>query len=127
MYAVRSPNMRQRSNCFTNRAIRIRGLFASLPSRRLRGRPENTGVQPRPRVAPRLPFSVPYHWGTCMQMRRACWNGTVMVRCHLYDPNIADPPAWTLRSWRDIAKVVEATRGRRNHASEERLFCRCGM
>jgi oligopeptide/dipeptide ABC transporter ATP-binding protein len=95
-----------------------RGLFASLPSRYRRGVdlatlegvvPQATHWPPACRFEPRCP----YHWGTCMQMPPRMLETAPghAVRCHLYDPNIADRPALdTLRHrGRDSVKAVGQT------------------
>jgi oligopeptide/dipeptide ABC transporter ATP-binding protein len=95
-----------------------RGLFASLPSRYRRGVDLETleGVVPQatnwPRAC-RFEPRCPYHWETCMQMppRMLETAPGQTVRCHLYDPEVADRPSLdTLRHrGRDIVKAVGQT------------------
>jgi oligopeptide/dipeptide ABC transporter ATP-binding protein len=77
-----------------------RGLFASLPTRARRGQDLETleGVVPQPtdwppacRFAPRCEF----RWASCTTVtpRYAAITTPNPVRCHLYDPEIADRPA----------------------------------
>ncbi|HZO88964.1 MAG TPA: ABC transporter ATP-binding protein [Chthonomonadaceae bacterium] len=76
-----------------------KGLFASLPSRAQRGRdllslqgtvPQATNWPPACRFEPRCPF----RWQTCAQIapRYLTTGPERAVRCHLYDPAIADRP-----------------------------------
>jgi len=77
-----------------------RGLFASLPTRARRGHDLETleGVVPQPTNWPpacRFEPRCRYHWSTCATVapRYAALSTRNPVRCHLYDPNIADRPA----------------------------------
>jgi oligopeptide/dipeptide ABC transporter ATP-binding protein len=77
-----------------------RGLFASLPTRARRGRDLETleGVVPQPTNWPpacRFEPRCQYRWKTCATVapRYEAVTTPNPVRCHLYDPNIADRPA----------------------------------
>jgi oligopeptide/dipeptide ABC transporter ATP-binding protein len=76
------------------------GLFASLPTRTRRGQDLETleGVVPQANNWPpacRFEPRCVYHWKTCAQVlpRYQAAGSDRPVRCHLYDPNIADRPA----------------------------------
>ena len=75
------------------------GLFASLPTRALRGRdlhmlegvvPQSNNWPPACRFAPRCRFA----WPTCNAVppRMLDTDAVHSVRCHLYDPEIKDRP-----------------------------------
>ena len=77
-----------------------RGLFASLPTRARRGHDLETleGVVPQPTNWPsacRFEPRCRYRWQTCAALapRYAALTTPDPVRCHLYDPEIADRPA----------------------------------
>jgi len=92
-----------------------RGLFASLPSRHRRGVdlatlegviPQATHWPPACRFEPRCPS----RWGTCRTITPRMLEQTPgrTVRCHLYDPTIADRPGLDT-SWhhgQDSGKTV---------------------
>ena len=77
-----------------------RGLFASLPTRARRGQDLETleGVVPQPTSWPpacRFEPRCDYRFGSCATVvpRYAAITTAHPVRCHLYDPEIADRPA----------------------------------
>ncbi len=77
-----------------------RGLFASLPARGRRGQDLATleGIVPPPTAWPpacRFEPRCAYRWDTCAQVppKYHPADSDRPVRCHLYDPEIADRPA----------------------------------
>lgn len=95
-----------------------RGLFASLPSRYRRGIDLATlaGAVPQathwPRAC-RFEPRCPARWGTCAQMPPRMLETTPghTVRCHLYDPTVADRPGLDTPQprGRDSAKAAGQT------------------
>jgi oligopeptide/dipeptide ABC transporter ATP-binding protein len=82
-----------------------RGLFASLPTRARRGHDLETleGVVPQPTNWPpacRFEPRCRYAWSTCAAVapRYGALSTWSPVRCHLYDPNIADRPAQSAKA-----------------------------
>jgi oligopeptide/dipeptide ABC transporter ATP-binding protein len=94
------------------------GLFASLPTRALRGHdlhtlegtvPQATNWPPACRFEPRCP----YRWGTCATAapRYLSSEPEHSVRCHLYDPNITDRPQGTMPRKGGSAEPAESIIG----------------
>ena len=87
-----------------------RGLFASLPTRARRGQDLETleGVVPQPTNWPaacRFEPRCSCRWATCATVvpRYAAITTPSPVRCHLYDPNIADRPAVSAKAREQVA------------------------
>jgi len=86
-----------------------RGLFASLPTRARRGHDLETleGIVPQPVNWPpacRFEPRCKYRWKTCevVPPRYAAITTPQPVRCHLYDPEIADRPAQSAKEAQEV-------------------------